>query len=64
MRYYTSFIKEVIYGKFNDPFAYMLTIIILGLMSNGGYGDIIPMLLSQIILGIVVSIVLSKLSIY
>ena len=42
----------------------MLTIIILGLMSNGGYGDIIPMLLSQIILGIVVSIVLSKLSIY
>lgn len=48
----------------NDPFAYMLTIIILGLMSNGGYGDIIPMLLSQIILGIVVSIVLSKLSIY
>ena len=48
----------------NDPFAYMLTIIILGLMSNGGYGDIIPMLLSQIILGIVASIVLSKLSIY
>lgn len=33
----------------------MLTIIILGLMTNGGYGDIIPMLLSQIILGIVVS---------
>lgn len=48
----------------NDPFAYMLTIIILGLMSNGGYGDIIPILLSQIIVGILASIILSKSSIF
>ena len=48
----------------NDPFAYMLTIIILGLMSNGGYGYIIPILLSQIIVGILASIILSKSSIF
>ena len=46
----------------NDPFAYMLTIIILGLMSNQGYGSIVPMLLNQIIVGILASIVLAKLS--
>ena len=48
----------------NDPFAYMLTIIILGLMSNGGYGYIIPILLSQIIVGILASIILSKSSFF
>lgn len=48
----------------NDPFAYMLTIIILGLMSNQGYGSIVPMLLNQIIVGILASIVLAKLSVY
>ncbi len=48
----------------NDPFAYMLTIIILGLMSNQGYGSIVPMLLNQIIVGIIASIVLAKLSVY
>ena len=44
----------------NDPFAYMLTIIILGLMSNQGYGSIVPMLLNQIIVGILASIVLAN----
>lgn len=48
----------------NYPFAYMLTIIILGLMSNQGYGSIVPMLLNQIIVGILASIVLAKLSVY
>ena len=48
----------------NDPFTYMLTIIILGLMSNQGYGSIVPMLLNQIIVGILASIVLAKLSVY
>ena len=48
----------------NDPFAYMLTIIVLGLMSNGGYGNIIPMLLNQIIVAIVASVILAKLSVY
>ena len=38
----------------NDPCAYMLTIIILGLMSNGGYSNILPMMLKQVIVGIVV----------
>ena len=48
----------------NDPCAYMLTVIILGLMAGGGYGNIIPMIISQVIVGIVVSVVLAKLSIY
>ena len=48
----------------NDPCAYMLTVIILGLMAGGGYGNIIPMILKQIIVGIIVSVVLAKLSIY
>mgnify|MGYP004469707533 CR=1 FL=1 len=48
----------------NDPCAYMLTVIILGLMSGGGYGNIIPMILKQIIVGVVISVVLAKLSVY
>lgn len=48
----------------NDPFAYMLTIIILSLMSNKGYSSIAPMLFSQIVVGIILAIVLSKLTIY
>ena len=48
----------------NDPFAYMLTVIILGVIAGGGYGNIIPMILKQVIVGIVVSIILAKLSIY
>lgn len=48
----------------NDPCAYMLTVIILGLMAGGGYGNIIPMILKQVIVGVIVSVVLAKLSIY
>ncbi len=48
----------------NDPCAYMLTIIILGLMAGGGYGNIIPMILKQVIVGVIVSVILAKLSIY
>ena len=48
----------------NDPCAYMLTVIILGLMADGGYGNIIPMILKQVIVGVIVSVVLAKLSIY
>ena len=58
-----AYILEIESGS-NDPFAYMLTIIILGLMSNQGYGSIVPMLLNQIIVGILASIVLAKLSVY
>lgn len=48
----------------NDPFAYMLTIIILSLMSNKGYSNILPMLFSQIVVAIILAILLSKLTIY
>ena len=48
----------------NDPIAYMLTVIILGLMSNKGYGIIAPMLISQICVGIISAIILAKFTIY
>lgn len=48
----------------NDPFAYMLTIIVLTLMSNSGSSSIIPMLFNQIVIGIISAILLSKLTIY
>lgn len=48
----------------NDPIAYMLTIIILTLMSNAGVGLIIPMLIRQILFGIIVGSILAKISVY
>lgn len=48
----------------NDPIAYMLTVIMLGLMSNKGYGSIAPMLIGQIIVGIVSAVILAKFTIY
>ncbi|MFR8870890.1 potassium/proton antiporter [Paraclostridium sordellii] len=48
----------------NDPLAYMLTVIILGLIGNKGYGSILPMLLNQMVVGIIVAVLLSKLTIY
>ena len=56
-------ILEVESGS-NDPLAYMLTVIILGLIGNKGYGTIIPMLLNQVIVAVIVSVLLSKLTIY
>ena len=47
----------------NDPIAYMLTVIILGLMSNNG-DSIVTLLISQIVIGILVAILLSKLTTY
>lgn len=48
----------------NDPIAYMLTIIILTFMSNAGTGLIIPMLIKQIIFGVLVGSILAKASVY
>ncbi|WP_195955775.1 potassium/proton antiporter [Clostridium saudiense] len=48
----------------NDPCAYMLTTIVLGIMSNSDNGNIFIMVLSQILLGGMVAVVLAKLSIY
>lgn len=48
----------------NDPIAYMLTIIILTLMSNGGISLIIPMLIKQIIFGVLVGSILAVVSVY
>ena len=48
----------------NDPCAYMLTTIVLGIMSNSNNGNIFIMVLSQILLGGMVAVVLAKLSIY
>lgn len=48
----------------NDPFAYMFTIITIGLMSGGDYSTIIPTLLSQISIALAVAFIFSKLSVY
>lgn len=48
----------------NDPISYMLTIIILTLMSNVGTTLIIPMLIKQIIFGILIGCILGKFSVY
>lgn len=47
----------------NDPIAYMLTIIILTLMSNGGASLILPMLIKQIVFGILVGSILAILAV-
>lgn len=56
-------ILEVESGS-NDPFAYMLTIIILGLMAGNGYGSIVPMLLTQVIVGVLCGAILAKGTVY
>ena len=48
----------------NDPFAYMLTIIILGLMAGKGYGSILPMFLNQIIAGLLCGGILAKITVH
>lgn len=48
----------------NDPCAYMLTTIILVIMSNGSNGNIVLMVLNQILAGVIVAVVLAKLSVY
>ena len=48
----------------NDPIAYMITVIILGAMSKGTYGNILSMVLNQIIVGLLVAVILAKLSVY
>ncbi|MGH4050767.1 MAG: potassium/proton antiporter [Clostridium sp.] len=46
----------------NDPFAYMLTITILSLMKNGGIQSILHLLVFQILLGLLIGVVLAKIS--
>lgn len=47
----------------NDPIAYMLTIIILTLMSNAGASLILPMLIKQIVFGLLVGSILAILAV-
>lgn len=48
----------------NDPIAYMLTIIVLTLMSSGGSGVIIPMILKQVLIALLMGVLLAKGSVY
>lgn len=48
----------------NDPIAYMLTIIILTLMSSVETTIIIPMLIKQIVFGILIGCLLGKVAVY
>jgi len=56
-------ILEVESGS-NDPIAYMLTLIVLTLMNNGGISSIVPKVIAQIIFGILIGVILSKITIY
>ncbi len=56
-------ILEVESGS-NDPIAYMLTLIVLTLMNNGGISSIVPTVIGQIIFGILIGVILSKLTVY
>ncbi|MEW8994684.1 potassium/proton antiporter [Clostridium sp.] len=56
-------ILEVESGS-NDPIAYMLTLIVLTLMDNGGISSIVPTVIAQIIFGILIGVILSKITIY
>ena len=48
----------------NDPIAYMFTLTILTLMDNSGVGAIVPMLIRQIIFGLLVGTILAKVAVY
>lgn len=48
----------------NDPFAYMLTVIILEVMSGEGVGLVIPLLIKQVFIGIITGVLLAKLTTY
>lgn len=52
-------ILEVESGS-NDPTAYMLTMVILGLMANGRGEGIFLMLITQVVVAIVISVILAK----
>lgn len=48
----------------NDPVAYMLTLIIITIMSNGTISNIVPMIFSQIVFGIIIGSLIAVASIY
>lgn len=48
----------------NDPIAYMLTLTILTLMNNGGLSSVAPMLVNQIVFGILIGTILAKIAVY
>lgn len=48
----------------NDPVAYLLTIIAIGMLTNGETGNILLTIVLQIVLGIVIGIVMARLSTY
>ena len=48
----------------NDPVAYMLTMTILTLMNNDGLGSVVPLLIKQILFGLLVGILLAKVTVY
>lgn len=48
----------------NDPIAYMLTIIVLGLMTNVGVNYIIPLIIKQVVFGLLIGSVLAKVAVY
>ena len=59
----TASILEVESGS-NDPFSYMLTIIMLTLMTSGGLSQLPTLIFTQIFFGIVVGVIVALIAIY
>ncbi len=57
----TASILEVESGS-NDPVSYLLTIIAVGIMTNGDSGNILLTIIMQIVFGIIAGIVMAKIS--
>lgn len=62
LRYNTASLLEVESGS-NDPFSYMLTVVCLAFMNNGvSAGNVVFMLFSQIVIGVICGFALSQLA--
>lgn len=59
----TASILEVESGS-NDPVSYMLTVIAVSMMNGSASGNVVVMILQQIILGVSLGILLAKLSVF
>lgn len=59
----TASLLEVESGS-NDPISYLLTIIAIGIMTNGKSGNIAAVIAMQIIFGVLVGLVLAKLCVF
>lgn len=59
----TASILEVESGS-NDPFSYLLTIVAISVVNTGGFGNVFGTIAMQMIMGVLVGIVLAKITLH